>query len=527
MTIGDAAPPRGTVASCPRDLRRAGGRRGRPHRARCTAPGSCGSTTSGSPGCTGCSPSATSSTAADCLVVVAGMEGALPSVVGGLVGVPLVAVPTSVGYGACFGGLAALLGDAELVRPRRHGRQHRQRLRRRRVRRPGRPRAAARGRRGPTGSRPRLTTAEATVIGWVDASSGASGDMLLGALVDAGVASTCSRPPSSAVAPEPVTLRAEPVSAAGFARHPVPRRRRRRARTTAPGPTSAACSTAARLPTGVAAGRWPRSSGSAGAEAAVHGDRRRGRALPRGRRARRDRRRRRRLRRPRAPRARARCAVSPGRGRARHGSATRARRPAGAGSGRRSRCCAGRRPVGGRRRSHGRAVHADRCGAAHTAATSYGRAAADARRPSRVGAGGRDPQGQAPTCCGCWSASPRPSAIDGDRDRRCRARDQRRRPRPAAVAGRAHRAAGRRCRRRLADADPDEEGPARAHAVGAGGRVASSAAVAAPIFRQTSAIGRAATRWGKTALARRMETVVLPAGGTVRVKVAFGRTARW
>jgi pyridinium-3,5-biscarboxylic acid mononucleotide synthase len=47
--------------------------------------------------------------AADCLVVVAGMEGALPSVVGGLTGVPLVAVPTSVGYGTAYGGLAALL----------------------------------------------------------------------------------------------------------------------------------------------------------------------------------------------------------------------------------------------------------------------------------------------------------------------------------------------------------------------------------------------------------------------------------
>jgi pyridinium-3,5-biscarboxylic acid mononucleotide synthase len=47
--------------------------------------------------------------AADCLVVVAGMEGALPSVVGGLTGTPLVAVPTSIGYGASFGGLAALL----------------------------------------------------------------------------------------------------------------------------------------------------------------------------------------------------------------------------------------------------------------------------------------------------------------------------------------------------------------------------------------------------------------------------------
>jgi NCAIR mutase (PurE)-related protein len=47
--------------------------------------------------------------AADCLVVIAGMEGALPSVVGGLTGVPLVAVPTSVGYGASLGGVAALL----------------------------------------------------------------------------------------------------------------------------------------------------------------------------------------------------------------------------------------------------------------------------------------------------------------------------------------------------------------------------------------------------------------------------------
>ncbi|HEU5033232.1 MAG TPA: nickel pincer cofactor biosynthesis protein LarB [Mycobacteriales bacterium] len=46
---------------------------------------------------------------ADCAIVVAGMEGALPSVVGGLVGTPLVAVPTSVGYGASFHGLAALL----------------------------------------------------------------------------------------------------------------------------------------------------------------------------------------------------------------------------------------------------------------------------------------------------------------------------------------------------------------------------------------------------------------------------------
>jgi hypothetical protein len=44
------------------------------------------------------------------IVVCAGMEGALPSVVGGLIGVPVIAVPTSVGYGAAFEGLAALLG---------------------------------------------------------------------------------------------------------------------------------------------------------------------------------------------------------------------------------------------------------------------------------------------------------------------------------------------------------------------------------------------------------------------------------
>jgi len=44
------------------------------------------------------------------LIVVAGMEGALPSVVGGIVDRPVIAVPTSVGYGASFGGLAALLG---------------------------------------------------------------------------------------------------------------------------------------------------------------------------------------------------------------------------------------------------------------------------------------------------------------------------------------------------------------------------------------------------------------------------------
>ncbi len=47
---------------------------------------------------------------ANVIIVIAGMEGALPSVVGGLVSAPVIAVPTSVGYGASFGGVAALLG---------------------------------------------------------------------------------------------------------------------------------------------------------------------------------------------------------------------------------------------------------------------------------------------------------------------------------------------------------------------------------------------------------------------------------
>lgn len=53
---------------------------------------------------------ATTLRSAAVVIVVAGMEGALPSVVGGLVGTPVIAVPTSVGYGAAFGGIAPLLG---------------------------------------------------------------------------------------------------------------------------------------------------------------------------------------------------------------------------------------------------------------------------------------------------------------------------------------------------------------------------------------------------------------------------------
>ena len=68
--------------------------------------------------------------AARVIVVVAGMDGALPSVVAGLVSAPVVAVPTSVGYGAAFEGLARVAGDAQRLRAGGRGRQHRQRVRR-------------------------------------------------------------------------------------------------------------------------------------------------------------------------------------------------------------------------------------------------------------------------------------------------------------------------------------------------------------------------------------------------------------
>jgi NCAIR mutase (PurE)-related protein len=51
------------------------------------------------------------------LIVCAGMEGALPTVVGGMVNAPVLAVPTSVGYGASFGGVAALLGMLNTCSP--------------------------------------------------------------------------------------------------------------------------------------------------------------------------------------------------------------------------------------------------------------------------------------------------------------------------------------------------------------------------------------------------------------------------
>ena len=63
------------------------------------------------------------------VIVVAGMEGALPSVIAGLISKPVTAVPTSIGYGASFGGIAALLGILKQLRQWSDGREHRSRLR--------------------------------------------------------------------------------------------------------------------------------------------------------------------------------------------------------------------------------------------------------------------------------------------------------------------------------------------------------------------------------------------------------------
>ena len=113
---------------------------------------SSGSTTSASPACTGCSHEHDASRRAEVVIVVAGMEGALPSVVGGLVARPVIAVPTSVGYGASFGGFAALLAMLNACARGHRGGEHRQRLRRR----GGRRADPARGRRADR--RPAMTT---------------------------------------------------------------------------------------------------------------------------------------------------------------------------------------------------------------------------------------------------------------------------------------------------------------------------------------------------------------------------------
>ncbi len=122
---------------------------------------------------------------ADAVVVIAGMEGALASVVGGLTPAPVVAVPTSTGYGAAFEGLTALLAMLAACASGVTVVGHRQRLRRRLCHRPAAPVS------GPTTApHPPTATAAATpptaTVAWFHCFAGIAGDMALGSLIDAG-----------------------------------------------------------------------------------------------------------------------------------------------------------------------------------------------------------------------------------------------------------------------------------------------------------------------------------------------------
>ena len=365
-------------------------------------------------------------------VVVAGMEGALPSVVGGLIGVPLVAVPTSVGYGAAFGGLAALLAMLNSCAPGVDGREHRQRLRRGRLRRPGRPTRAARpgrGARAASAGSTRRPAPAATCCSARWSTPASTAEVVAADAVDAvapeRIAVRPSRSRAAAIAATQAVVEVADVASrtADLERRPGAHRRGRPARRRAVALRASACSRG-----------WPRP------RRRVHGIQPGRGALPRGGRARRDRRRRRAC----APGCVAlgleRLVVLAGRprlrarSRAAHGRCACRRR-------RSSSCCAG---IPGPRRPGGaRAVHADRRRPAAALGRRLGRAAG--RWPS-IGSGSAPAAAtcrRMPTSSGCWSASRWSTAARAARPG-AGAGDQRRRPRPAALAGRPRRAARRR-----------------------------------------------------------------------------------
>ena len=114
--------------------------------------------------------------AAEIVIVAAGMDGVLPTVVAGLFSRPVIAVPTSVGYGVSLGGISAPDDHAERVRRRGRGGQHRQRFWR------GTDGGDAQSVRGPP-----MKRVQQGLHLHFDPLSGIAGDMTVAALVDVGV----------------------------------------------------------------------------------------------------------------------------------------------------------------------------------------------------------------------------------------------------------------------------------------------------------------------------------------------------
>ena len=262
-------PRRAGGAGHRRHRRPARGRRVRGRARRPTACARCASPTWAWPACTGCSTRADELAAADVVVVVAGMEGALASVVGGLTGAPVIAVPTSTGYGAGLDGRDRPAGHAGLVRGRGHRGRHRQRLRGGHavVRLLGAPVP----RHGPTPGRPDGTTPRPAVADPAQApveppSPGST----------ASRASPATWPSARWSTPAPTSTRSRACSSccpcggwgargrAGDARrhrrHQGPRRTPSRRAWCAPRPTSPAWSPRPGCPTGSSAGPWPPST---------------------------------------------------------------------------------------------------------------------------------------------------------------------------------------------------------------------------------------------------------------------------
>ena len=459
-TLGPLPAPRGRVRWSPPAPRTRPWPRRPPSACAPTAPGRGASTTSGWPGCTACSAVREDLAAADALVVVAGMEGALPSVVGGLVGVPLVAVPTSVGYGASFGGLAALLGMLNSCAPgvrvvnidNGYGAGVLRGADRPAER--AAPSTAATGRPGEPLDRRRR---------------GRERGHAARALLDAGRAARGAADGGGRRVPEPVVLRVEQVTRAALAAtrchvevadsttHRTWRDVRRLiADADLDEDVRAAAHAAfARLAAaeGAAHGHDPddvhfHEVGALDAIADVVGACA-GLAHLRERHG--------------GPVVVSQVGVGAGRVRAAHGSLP-VPVPAVVGA-------AARRPVVRRpaRQRARRAVHADRGRAARRPRRAVGPAARDGGRRGRHRR--RWPRPGHPRERRADPRRPGGGRALGGRHRvrpRAGARGQRRRPRPAPVARRPRGADERRRRGRLAHPDHDEEGPARAHALGAG-----------------------------------------------------------